>query len=73
MKLSILSETHEALRRAFNESTISMEIPEDVLTSLNKTHEELISDMWILTALSFFKNGKLSLGKATELAGIELL
>jgi predicted HTH domain antitoxin len=50
-----------------------LEIPEELLTSLNESGEELIKDMKLITAITFYKEGKLSMGKAIEFAGVNRL
>ena len=49
---------------------LEVDIPNDILYSLNETKHEFVSQMCFSTALHLFKNHKLSLGKAAELAGM---
>ena len=49
---------------------ISFEISEGILQALNQSRDEFISQMRLFTALQLFKNHKLSLGQAAELAGM---
>lgn len=47
---------------------IEMTISEDIFLALNEKPEDFLKDMKIFTAMKFFEMGKLSLGKAAELA-----
>jgi predicted HTH domain antitoxin len=51
-------------------SSISLEIPEEVLISLKETPESLSRKISILAAVKLFELGKLSSGRAAQLAGI---
>ena len=51
--------------------SIQFEIPEDILYSLNENAAEFTQQMRLYSALQWFKDHKLSLGKAAELAGIK--
>jgi predicted HTH domain antitoxin len=51
-------------------STIQIEIPEEVLISLKETPETISRELRILAAVKLFELGKLSSGRATQLAGI---
>jgi predicted HTH domain antitoxin len=51
-------------------STISLEIPEEVLISLKETPETLQKELPLLAAVKLFELGKLSSGRAAQLAGI---
>ncbi len=51
-------------------STISLEIPEEVLISLKETPETLQKELPLLAALKLFELGKLSSGRAAQLAGM---
>ena len=51
-------------------SSISLEIPEEVLISLKETPESLKKELPILAAVKLFELGKLSSGRAAQLAGI---
>ena len=53
--------------------TISFEIPKELLASLNTGVQNLIRELRILGAISYFQEKKLSLGKAAELAGVPRL
>ena len=48
---------------------ISFHIKENILLSLNETKEEFLKNILISSALMLYKEQKLSLGKAAELAG----
>jgi predicted HTH domain antitoxin len=52
-------------------TSIQFEIPEDILYSLNENTAEFTQRMRLYSALQLFKDHKLSLGKAAELAGIK--
>ena len=49
---------------------IRFEIPEEILNSLNQGITEFIKESMLYTAMQFYKNHKLSFGKAAELAGL---
>ena len=51
--------------------TLSISIPEDILIALNETEAELGQDMKVYSALWLYQKGKLTIGKASELAGID--
>ncbi|MFM7409116.1 MAG: UPF0175 family protein, partial [Cuspidothrix sp.] len=51
-------------------SSISLEIPEEVLISLKETPESLSREISILAAVKLFELGKLSSGRAAQLAGM---
>ncbi|MEA5553048.1 UPF0175 family protein [Anabaena cylindrica UHCC 0172] len=51
-------------------SSISLEIPEEVLISLKETPENLSIEIPILAAVKLFELGKLSSGRAAQLAGM---
>jgi predicted HTH domain antitoxin len=51
-------------------SSISLKIPEEVLISLKETPESLSRKISILAAVKLFELGKLSSGRAAQLAGI---
>lgn len=50
--------------------TIAFSVPEDILASLRMGIKGLEFDMRRLLALQYFKNKRLSLGKAARLAGM---
>ncbi len=52
---------------------IELNIPEDIFLALNEKPEELVTDMKIFAAVKFFEIGKLSLGKAADLAEMDTL
>ena len=52
------------------EETLTLRIPGEVRTMLNRTTEELARDMRLYAALMLFRSGKLSSGAAAELAGV---
>ncbi len=49
---------------------IVLEIPEEVLISLKETAEEFAQDMRMLTAVKLYQMGRLSSGRAAQLAGV---
>ena len=51
-------------------STVSIEIPEEVLISLKQTQETIAREMQILAAVKLFEIGKLSSWRAAQLAGM---
>jgi predicted HTH domain antitoxin len=48
---------------------ISFPVKEDILLSIRETKDDFTKDVLFLSALSFYRKRKLSLGKAAELAG----
>jgi len=50
---------------------ISFEIPDDLLTALNESREDLSAEARLLTALDLFRRHRLSLGKAAVMAGLD--
>jgi predicted HTH domain antitoxin len=51
-------------------STVQLEIPEEVLISLKETPETIARELQILAAVKLFELGKLSSGRAAQLAGM---
>ncbi|MCL1474479.1 UPF0175 family protein [Argonema antarcticum] len=51
-------------------STVQLQIPEEVLISLKETPETIAREMQILAAVKLFELGKLSSGRAAQLAGM---
>jgi predicted HTH domain antitoxin len=49
---------------------LSIPISEDILIALNESEEELSRDMKIYTAIWLYIKGKLTIGKAAQLAGL---
>ncbi len=49
---------------------IVLEIPEEVLLSLKETAAEFAQDMRVLTAVKLYQMGRLSSGRAAQLAGV---
>ena len=49
---------------------IILEIPEEVLISLKETPLELSRDIRMFAAVKFYQMGKLSSGRAAQLAGV---
>lgn len=50
---------------------LNFEIPDEILHSLGMSSTEFANKMRLYSALQFFKDRKLSLGKAAMLAGME--
>ncbi|MFP5274019.1 UPF0175 family protein [Coleofasciculus sp.] len=51
-------------------STIQLDIPEEILISLKETPETIARELQILAAVKLFELGKLSSGRAAQLAEI---
>jgi len=51
-------------------STVQLQIPEEVLISLKETPETIARELQILAAVKLFELGKLSSGRAAQLAGM---
>ncbi len=49
---------------------MTIDIPEDVLYALNQNVREFTSTMKLLTAVELYRDHRLSLGKASSLAGM---
>jgi predicted HTH domain antitoxin len=49
---------------------ITLELPEDLATAIQTTPEELQAQIRLMAALKMFELGKLSSGKAAQLAGM---
>jgi predicted HTH domain antitoxin len=56
-----------------NLETISFEVSQDILDTLKVGSDELLQRMRLLTAIAYFQENQLSLGKAAELAGMNRL
>ena len=50
--------------------TITLEVPEEILSLLKENPQEFASDLKICAAVDMYRLGRLSSGKAAELAGI---
>ncbi len=51
-------------------STVQLEIPEEILISLKETPETISQQLRIVAAVKLFELGKLSSGRAAQLAGM---
>ncbi|NJR67466.1 MAG: UPF0175 family protein [Synechococcales cyanobacterium CRU_2_2] len=51
-------------------STIQITIPEEILISLKETPDNLSRELCLLAAVKLFELGRLSSGRAAQLAGI---
>lgn len=51
-------------------SRIQIDIPEEILISLKQTPDALSREMCLLAAIKLFELGRLSSGRAAQLAGI---
>ncbi|MCA1759611.1 MAG: UPF0175 family protein [Bacteroidales bacterium] len=50
--------------------TIPIEIPSDLMIVLNESEQEIQSHFQASIAMMLFKEGKLTIGKATQLSGL---
>ena len=50
--------------------TIPVDIPSDMLITLNESEQELKSHFQVAIAMMLFQEGKLTLGKAIQLSGL---
>lgn len=50
--------------------TISLEIPTTTLAALGESPDEFVNEMRILAAVKWYELGRLSQGKAAEVAGL---
>jgi predicted HTH domain antitoxin len=50
--------------------SITLNIPDEILISLKKNSQEFLKEMLFITSMSLYQRGKLSSGRAAELAGI---
>ncbi len=52
------------------EKALQINIPSDLFIALNKSEDELKNEMRVFTAIKFYENGKLTLGKAAQFAAM---
>ena len=50
--------------------TIPVEIPADIMIALNESEQELKNHFQVALAMMLFQEGKLTIGKATQLSGL---
>ncbi|NEQ65406.1 MAG: UPF0175 family protein [Symploca sp. SIO2D2] len=50
--------------------TISIQLPETVFSALRKSPDEFVPEMQIAAAVKWYELGKISQGKASEIAGL---
>jgi predicted HTH domain antitoxin len=50
---------------------LKMQIPQDIFIALNINENEMIYDLKLNYAIELFRSGKLTIGKAAELAGVK--
>lgn len=53
-----------------NTTTISVDIPSDILLALNENETELSTNLKLLLAIRMYHLQKLTIGKAAQLAGL---
>jgi len=51
-------------------TTISIELPTDVFSSLRRSPAEFASEMRLAAAIHWYSRGEISQGKAAEIAGV---
>jgi len=51
-------------------TTLKLTVPEEILYTLNETKNDFIVKMKLYAAMELYKTQKLSMGKASELAGM---
>ena len=59
-----------SLKKKMRNITIPVDIPSDLFVALNESEQEIKSHFQIATAIMLFKDGKLTIGKATQLSGL---
>ncbi|MGB5980703.1 MAG: UPF0175 family protein [Nonlabens sp.] len=50
--------------------TISIDVPDDILLALNESEKDLKQRIRIMLAIQLYKAKKLTIGKASQLAGV---
>ncbi|MBN2893113.1 MAG: UPF0175 family protein [Bacteroidales bacterium] len=56
-----------------NFQQITIDLPEEILLTINETEEELKNEMKILLAVRLFKQNKITIGKASQIADLSRL
>src|SRR3972149_2325099 len=57
-------------REVIKMEKVVLEIPEEILVSLKESSQEFSKDILILAAVKLYELGKLSSGRAAQLAGV---
>ena len=52
-------------------TTITIEMPDDVFTTLRRSPDELARDVRLTVAIQWYSQGLISQGKAAEIAGLD--
>ena len=53
--------------------TISIDLPSDILLTLNESEQELKKDIKLSLAIQLYSKQKLTIGKASQVAGLSRL
>ena len=56
-----------------NTQMITIEFPSDILLTLNRNENELRQDIKLALAIRFYRQQKLTIGKAAQIAGLSRL
>lgn len=51
--------------------TVTMELPEDVFSTLRRSPDEFVQEMRIAAAIHWYSRGKISQEKAAQIAGLD--
>jgi len=70
MKAKIVTNSLSLKKKEMKNITIPIEIPSDLLIVLNESEQEIKSHFQATIAMILFKDGKLTIGKATQLSGL---
>jgi predicted HTH domain antitoxin len=58
------------MEKTMSSEHLALNIPGDLLQTVKKTREEMAREIQLMAAIKMFELGKLSSGKAAELAGV---